>query len=168
MQLLALHHNSRWMVKSVSTLWTAEKSHFKPQAIPLNLFLYSKQSAYHELTNCKLYYFLKWLQDSQENWGFCLQKKNSPCNSSETLLPTRTQPHHQDGLFGPWQILAALLGLLNTSFNAVITVFELFLHKSISNNVVTDIYNWHFCLGGVGFSGVFFKERRTGILQLKM
>lgn len=130
------------MVKSATKLWIAEKSCFKPQAISLNLFLCSKQSAYHELTNGKLYYFLKWLQYSQENWGCCLRNKNSPCNSNEIALPIRTQPHHQDGLFVPCQTLAVLLGLSNTFFMLpVIWVFEHSLRKPISNNLGTDICN---------------------------
>lgn len=161
------------MVKSATKLWIAEKSHFKPQAISLTLFLCSKQSAYHEPTNCKLYYFLKWLQYSQENWGCCLRNKNSPCNSSEIVLPIRTQPHHQDGLLEPCQTLAVLLGLLNTSFMlSVIWIIEHFLHKPIGNNSQTYIIAWLLSflgdqtLGGVGFSGFFFKERRPRLLQL--
>lgn len=156
------------MVKSATKLWIAEKSRFKPQAISLNLFLYSKQSAYHELTNSKLYYFLKWLQYSRENWGCCLRNKNSPCSSSETALPIRTQPHHQDGLCGPCQTLAVLLGLLNTFFMlSVIWVHEYFLRKPISSNLVTDICNclaflffWRTKLwAGLGFLESFSKRQ---------
>lgn len=142
------------MVKSATKLWIAEKSRFKPQAISLNLFLYSKQSAYHELTNSKLYYFLKWLQYSQENWGCCLRNKNSPCSSSEIGLPIRIQPHHQDGLCGPCQTLAVLLGLLNTFFRlSAIWVLEHLLRKPISSNLVTDICN---CLAFLFFGGPNF------------
>ena len=143
MQSLALHHNSRWMVKPATKLWIAEKFCFSPQAISLNLLLYSKQSAYHELTNCKLFFPEVTAVLQKELRFCCLQNKNSTRNSSEIVLPVLSITSlisHIIGMgywgpFKPWMFCYGCYILFFTL--AVMRMFEHFLHKTISNNLVT-------------------------------